>query len=307
MSLVLQVVITGLAAGAGYGLIGTAIALVHRLTGVIHFAIGEIVSLAVFATLFVAGAAGSSPDATPGAARLVAATVAGLVVAAVVGAAVYPLGVRPFRRGAGAVGWVGGMVAVALLLRGVLLAAFPRTSYVLPDPLWLDHLRPVPLGGGAAIPGRAFALLAVALGLSAVTAWVAARTRFGKALRAIESDPEGAALVGIPVERMRTLAFGFVGALCMVPALVLAPTAPVSVNTGAVLGLKGLAAALLARMAPGSRVLQAGLALGVLESAVASLHLGPLRLGPEYRDIVPLLVVVAVMAVRRQGSEGAAA
>ena len=59
------------------------------------------------------------------------------------------------------------------------------------------------------------------------------------------------------------------------------------------------------RLAPGSRVLQAGLALGVLESAVASLHVGPLRLGAGYRDIVPLLLVVAVMAVRRQGSEEA--
>ena len=49
----LQALITGLATGATYGLIALGFSLVHRLTGVIAFAHGDIVVGAVFAAVLV--------------------------------------------------------------------------------------------------------------------------------------------------------------------------------------------------------------------------------------------------------------
>jgi branched-subunit amino acid ABC-type transport system permease component len=60
VALVVQVVVTGLAAGAVYGLVAQGYALVYQLTGVVHLALGEFVGLSVFTTLAVAG--GTSTD-----------------------------------------------------------------------------------------------------------------------------------------------------------------------------------------------------------------------------------------------------
>ncbi|MFN2590077.1 MAG: hypothetical protein ABR518_04855, partial [Actinomycetota bacterium] len=124
------------------------------------------------------------------------------------------------------------------------------------------------------------------------------RTASGQAMQAIVSDQLGARAVGLPVDRLLAVAFGLAGALAGVAAVVAAPAAPVSADTGALLGLKGLAATLLGRFGPPWTVFGAGLVLGVIEAAVTSLHIGPVRLGPEFRDIIPLVVAVAVMAAR---------
>ncbi|MDQ3879153.1 MAG: hypothetical protein M3290_12515, partial [Actinomycetota bacterium] len=55
MALLIQIVVTGLAAGAIYGLVAVAFSLVYRLTGVIHFALGEMVGLSFLVALFVTG------------------------------------------------------------------------------------------------------------------------------------------------------------------------------------------------------------------------------------------------------------
>ena len=47
MELALQVMVSGLAAGAIYGLVAIGHSLVFRLTGVVHFAFGELIALAV--------------------------------------------------------------------------------------------------------------------------------------------------------------------------------------------------------------------------------------------------------------------
>ena len=57
--MVLQILASGFAAGAVYGLVAVGHAVVFRLTGVVHFAFGELIALGVFATLYVA--AGSGP------------------------------------------------------------------------------------------------------------------------------------------------------------------------------------------------------------------------------------------------------
>ena len=59
MAVALQILASGFAAGAVYGLVAVGHSLVFRLTGVVHFAFGELIALGVFVTLLVA--AGSGP------------------------------------------------------------------------------------------------------------------------------------------------------------------------------------------------------------------------------------------------------
>ena len=304
MSLFLQVLVTGLAAGAAYGLVAIAYTLIYRLTGVIHFALGELINLAVFATLFFAAGTGPVTRTNLGFARFLPALAGGIAVAVLLGVLVYGVALRPFLRRESLIGWVGVLVAVTFGVRGFLAASFDRPSYVFPDPFPFSRLGRggvLDLGGGVTVQIRTFFVIGAGIALAMAAGWILTRTKFGRALQAIASTREGAQLVGIPIDRLLALAFGLAGALAALAAVVQAPSAPVSIDTGALLGLKGLVAALLVGFASSWRAFWAGLAVGVLEAAVANLHLGPLRLGPEYRDIVPLALALAAIALTRIG------
>ena len=304
MAVVLQVLITGLAAGAGYGLVAIAFSLIYRLTGVVHFALGELIGLAVFVTLYAAAGTGPVTATNVSGGRYVLAILAGLAVTVAGGVAVYLLAVRPFTRRGLVLGWIGATVAVAFAVHGYLAAAFVRPAYVFPDPIpfhRIGHAGVVQLGGGVSVSVRSFFVIAVGLALAAGAAWILGRTRVGHALQAIAEEPMGARAVGLPIDRFLAGAFAAAGALAALAAIVQAPAATVSVQTGSFLAVKGLVAALLARFGSPWRALAAGLGLGVVEAGVTSLHIGALRLGPAYRDWIPLALVLVVVAMIRVG------
>lgn len=302
MAIVLQVLISGLAAGAGYGLVAIAISLIYRLTGVIHFALGELIGLAVFATLFLAAGTGPVTATNVSAGRYVIAVLAGLAITVVGGLAVYVVAVRPFIRRATVLGWIGALVAVTFAIRGYLAAAFEQGTYVFPDAIPFHRLGTegsLALGGGVSVPYRAFFVIAVGLILAAAARWILERTNVGLALQALAQERLGARAVGLPVERLLAGTFACAGGLAVLAAILEAPAAPVSVDTGSLLALKGLAAALLAGFGSPWRALAAGFGLGILEYAVTTLHIGTLRLGTGYREWIPIAVVLAVLAVVR--------
>jgi branched-chain amino acid transport system permease protein len=304
VALTLQVILTGLAAGAVYGLIAIGYALIYRLTGVVHFAIGELVSLAVFASLFFAAGTGPVTRTNIGTGRLALSVVGGLAVAVASGVLVYLVAVRPFVRRATLLGWVGAIVAVAFAVRGFLAASFTRQSYVFPDPFRFDRLGSggvISLGGGVTVQVRTFFVIGLGIVLAAAAAWVLRSTGFGKALQAISMDRSAATIVGLPVDLLLSAAFALSGALAAFAAIAQAPSAPVSADTGALLGLKGLVAALLAKFGEPWKAFVAGLGVGVLEAAVATVHLGGFRPGPAYRDIVPLALALVVIGLRFGG------
>lgn len=305
MALFVQVLVTGLAAGAGYGLVALGYSLVYRLTGVVHFALGELVGLSVFAALFVSAGTGPVTRSNLSAGVFLLAVGAGLLVAGAAGAALYGGAIRPFLSRGSVAGWVGAMVATAFAVRGLLAASFVRQGYVVPDPFGFERLG---TGGvvsvaGASLQVRTFFVLAVGVALAVSTGWLLARTSYGRALQAISSDLWAARAIGLPVEALLASAFALAGVVAGLAAIATTAGTVISVDTGALLGLKGLAAALLAGFGSTRRVFIAGLALGVFETAIASLDLGALTLGPAYRDVLPLALAVAAIAFLRTGQE----
>jgi branched-chain amino acid transport system permease protein len=302
--LVLQVVVTGVAAGATYGLVAIGFALVHRLTGVLQLAHGDLVAGAVFLSLFLV--AGTSPVTQTNVAwpALLAAAAGVVVASAAVGAFLSVAIVRPFYRRGATLGWLGALVAVGFVIEGGLAGAFPRSASVVPDLFRLGGTRPINIGGGATLEWRTLAILTTSLAVAAVATWFLARTPTGVAMTAIGDDPVAARLTGLPVDRLVAAAFAIAGALAAIAGIVAFSGTAVTPDAAVVLGLKGIAAAVLARLGRPGRVLAAGIALGVLEGAVASLHvpgLPSLGLGPEWRDVAPLLVVLLALAVGAGG------
>lgn len=303
----LQALVTGIATGVVYGLVGMGFTLVYRLTRVYAFAQGDIVVGAVFVGILAV--IGSTPVArAPSVAASVGLAVLIPLAGAVLSGATYLVAVRPYLGGvtgrpAEVVGWVAGGIAAGLAIREGLGLAFTQQAYAVPDPLHLAGLTSsgvVSLPSHASVPVRVFGVLAIGAVVAFVAQALIVRGRLGLALRAASDDPETAALLGVPVERVVLVAFLVAGLLAGLAGMLDAPGRSLSVDSGVVLGLKGVTAALLGGLGSLRGALVGGVVLGVIESyAIAWPHLGA-----AYTDVLPLTLLVVVLAVRPEGLRG---
>jgi len=276
---VVQTVVTGLATGAAYGLVAAGFVLVFRLTGILHFAHGDLLGAALFVGLWVGGGYG-----------LIAGVA--MAAAAVMGALLFAVLLRPsFRRNATGQ-WVAVTVAAAFMVQAAVAVAFPRVAYILPDVVRFDEWAPWDLGDGATLHPRSLFVLGVGVVVGLLADAVLTRTRFGLGLQAVADDAVAASLVGVSVERLVTGAFALAGVLGVVAGLVIVPATTLAPATGLLLGLKGIAASLLVGLRSPRLAFLGGLAVGVLEAAVVSLD------APQWRDVAPILAVLVVLAWR---------
>ena len=293
MAVALQILASGFAAGAVYGLVGVGHSIVFRLTGVVHFAFGELIALGVFVTLLVAAGSGPVSQTNVGGLRFLVALAVGLVVTAAASAGSYFLAIEPYRARGSTIGWVAASLAVAFAVRTLLTVFFDRPAYVFPDPLPFGVWRI----GGATIQQRSLFVAGAALVLAAAGASLLGRTRFGRALEAIAQDFDAARVVGLPVTRLVGIAFALAGAWAGLAAILAAPSAAFDVDAAARYGLYGLLAAVIVWFEP-RRALAAGIVVGLVQATVTSAHIGSAELGPAYRDVIPFALGLALLALR---------
>lgn len=299
----LQVLLAGLSTGAVLGLVALGFTLVAGTARVLDLAHGDLVVAAVFAG--VLGVLGRTPVAGvlgPGRSALLVLLVLG--AGAVLAALVALLAFRPYLpdasrgRAGDALGWLAAGVAAGLLLRTVLGLLLPEQGYAVPDPLRLASLTGdglVHLPGGSTLPVRVPAVLVLGLGVGALAERVLVRSRFGQSLRACADDPDAAVLCGIDTRRVLLLAFVASGLLAGLAGLLDAPGRAVSVDDGVVLGLEGVAAALLGGLGSLRGALAGGLAVGVVQAL--AVYAG----GASLQDVAPLGLLVVLLALRPQG------
>ena len=301
---VLQIVLAGLAQGAVLGLVALGFSLVAGTARILPFAHGDIAIGAVLVA--VLAAVGATPTAArlgvlPSVAVVLLTLAAGVVLSGLSAALVLlPDPVAAGRR-AHALGWIAGGLAAGLLIRAVLATSLRQQAYALPDPLRIDALVPgglLRLPGGATVPVRAACVLALGLVIGLLAEAVLTRSRFGRALRAVADDPAGAALCGVPARRVVLGAFLVAGLLAGVAGLLTAPGRAVSVESGALLGLDAAAAALLGGIGSARGALAGGLGVGVVQA------LAGYALGSGFYDLAPLVLLLAVLALRPPADRG---
>ena len=295
LGVLLQVLLAGLSTGAVLGLVGLGFTLVAGTVRVLPFAHGDVVVAAVFTGVLVV--LGRSPVAQSLAAGdSVGFVLLTLLAGAVLSGAIAVLVVRP---AAGRpLGWVAGGVAAGLLLRAVLGLLLPGQGYAVPDPLHLDALAAdglLHLPGGTTLPVRTLGVLVLGVVVGLAVEELLVRGRFGRSLRAVADDPDAAALCGVDPARVLLLAFVVAGVLAGLAGLLDAPGHAVSVDSGVVLGLSGVAAAVLGGLGSLRGALLGGLVIGVAEQW--AVHVG----GAALQDVVPLGVLVLLLALRPQG------
>lgn len=317
--LILQSLVAGASAGGVYALVGLGYGLIYRMSGVLDFAHGDLVTAAVFAFLLFVG--GGQAVALTGIAPpvLLGGAAVALGLTALLAVAVQRVAVAPFLARGSAVGWIAATVAAGLFLRALAGLRFQAESYTVPEILpvgSIGHGGVLALPGGGVVEVRALVVLAVAAIVAlAFDRWLVA-SRTGRAMRAAAEDEEAARVCGLSPERLRLVAWAMAGLLAALAGLLVAPSRPLTLDLGVVLGLKGTAAAVVGGLGSARGAVLGGLAIGIGEAVlttlfVPALHLGALNLpqlgpAPALQDVGPLLLLVLLVALAPRLVSGAA-
>jgi branched-chain amino acid transport system permease protein len=152
--------------------------------------------------------------------------------------------------------------------------------------------------GGIALPFTRLAGLAAALLAILALHLFMQGTYIGKAIRATAADWEAASLTGVDVQRVYLLTFALGAALAGVAGTLVSVGSSIAPSIGIYWTLKAMVVVILAGMGSIFGALAAGLLLGVAESVSI------FAIGPAFREVVGLLLFLAVLFFRPQGLFG---
>ena len=278
-----QVLVLGLISGGIYALFALGVVMVHRGTGVLTFANGEVGTAGLFLAAVLVTDSGLP---------WIVGAVAAVVFAAALACLFEVLVVR--RMG------VSDPVAVAVATVGLglfLLASEFQIFGESPKALEAPVTTGITIFGVIVTPTQIFGLvLAVALGFGLQT--VLRRTDFGLGILAAAQDRTAVRLVGVPLSRISLTIWGAGAALAAIASLLVEPTVGIFYpGYASELYVVGLAAAVIGGLnsLPGAVV--GGVILGIAESA-ATRYLGDLNL-PGLRYVVVFVVLLAVLLGRQ--------
>ena len=282
----LQQVVSGLASGGIYGALALALVLIHRATGVLNFAQGEMATLSAFVCFTLVDHGWSFWPAFG--ATLLLSFAGGATLQAVV--------VRPIQGGP--------LLGVVILTIGLLIAINGLDTWI-----WGGAARQVqgpfstaPIRvAGVAFSKQDLGVIVVALVGVALVWFLFARTRLGLGLRASAVNPVESRLVGVPVATMIALGWGLAAALGAVAGVLAAPSLFLEPNMMQTVLLYAFAAAVLGGIDSPLGAVVGGLVLGVLLNLVGTyVH----WIGGELRLAVALAVILGVLLLRPAGLFG---
>jgi branched-chain amino acid transport system permease protein len=274
----------GVAQGAIIALVALGFLLIYKATGVVNFAQGELVTLGAYIAVWA-----STDNDMP----LLAGSALAIVALFVVGVLLERFAYAPLR-GRSIHVVVISTLGAALVIRAGLLLWQGSAPKRLSSPFGFEVFELA----GARIPQQNLLIVGVTAACIVAMVLVFALTQFGRQLRALAVDRVTAQLQGIRVVRMSMLAFGLSAALSGLAGVLIGPTRQITITLGFGPMLYAFAAAILGSMGRLGGVAIGALALGLVQ------QLGAGYLSPDYAEIYPFVLMLAVIAVRPQGLLG---
>jgi branched-chain amino acid transport system permease protein len=285
----MQQVVAGLASGSIYAALALALVLIHRATGIINFAQGEMATLSTYIAWTLTANHGWS---------YWPAFVFTLGVSFLGGAAVHQVIIRPNEKGS--------VLRVVIVTIGLLILINGLVTLI-----WGGDVKavesPFPAGtteiAGVAITTADIGTIAVVLA-TVVALWLLFQyTKLGLAMRAAAVNPAEARLVGVRVTWMLSLGWGLAAALGAVAGMLAAPSVFLDPNLMAALLIYAFAAAVLGGIDSPIGAVVGGLTLGVGLNLIGT-YVD--FVGADLRLPVALLVILVVLLVKPTGIFGKA-
>lgn len=273
----------GLLSGGVMALVALSFVLVFKGTGVVNFAVGEIMMVGAYLYYAAAVTFGLHP---------VAAFVVSILGIAMLAVIVERTILRPLS-GQPGVSIMMATIGMASIMHGGVEAIWGGDTYSPPSLLPRTPL----LLGEVLIPGTVLGNFAIASLIIAAFLVFFRYSKTGVALRATASDPVTAATLGININFASRLTWILAGGVGTVAGVLIASSAGLSpALAGSALGV--FAAIILGGMDSVLGAIVASLIIGLVESLAAG------YLGGKARDIVPYIVVLLIIVVRPYGIFG---
>jgi branched-chain amino acid transport system permease protein len=282
-----QQVVSGLAAGSIYAALALALVLIHRATGVINFAQGEMAMFSTYIAWTLTANHGWS---------YWPAFVGAVVLSFVGGLGVQRTIIRPIER-APILTTVIVTIGLVLIFNGLAGWIWSAEVRAFPSPFPNETFNV----GDVAISVQDLGTIAVVLGL-VLALWAFFQfTKVGLAMRASALNPDASRLVGVRVGWMLGIGWGLAAALGAVAGMLAAPTVFLDPNMMQAVLIYAFAAAVLGGIDSPFGAVAGGLMLGVGLNLLGS-YID--FVGADLRLPSALLIILVVLLVKPEGLFG---
>jgi branched-chain amino acid transport system permease protein len=286
-AIIAQVAIGGLLMGLVYALVAAGLSLIFGLMDVVNFAHGELLMLAMYATLTLHQAIGLDPLVQL---PLVALLLFGVGVAIYRGLIARALGIR-FNTGMAQVFVTFGL---SIFLVGTAQLVFGSDFRAITDGVLSNQTLAL---GKIVLP-----LSQVAAGLVCLLAFAVlvliSRTEFGRALEATREDRDAVALIGIDRDKVFSIGWGIGAATVGIAGVMLANFYYISPTVGANFALIAYVTVALGGFGSLLGALIAGVLVGLVEAMTA------LFIDPSLKQVGIFAIYVMVLMFRPRGLFG---
>lgn len=289
----------GLTLGGVYALIALGYTLVYGILLMINFAHGDVMMFGAYAGFFVLAACDATGLIKSNqylATALVFA--AGMLVSMLMGVGLERIAYRPLRAAPRLVPLITAIGASVFLEEAARLI-FGAQIRVYTKPPFLQGAIIFP--GGIPMPVTGAFVIVASLLMMIALYWLVQRTKTGRAMRAVATNREAAALMGISVDRIIVITFAIGSILAGAAGVMLGfHNSQINSTMGFFPGIKAFTAAVLGGIGNIPGAMLGGFVLGLAEAVGPSL----LGIPSQYKDVIAFTLLVLVLIFRPQGILG---
>jgi len=279
----IQILLSGVTAGSIYAIVALGFVLIYKGTKVIHFGLGEQVTLGAYIVIIGQLYAGAS---------FYPAIAAAIVAAGAIGLLLERLIMRPIRNQPVMVQIIA-TLAIGLGIREALRAFMGPSGWP-----FQFLLSPAPVSiAGIFFAWSNVAIVAAALAIMAALFVFFSFSRLGEAVLAACENQVGAYLVGVPVPRVISLIWVIASALAAVAGILIAPIVTLTPEMG-LIGIKGFTAAVVGGFSSLPGAVAGGFLLGVIETSAGT------YISTAMKDATTFLLLVVMIVLRPHGLFG---
>ena len=281
----LELVVGATASGCIYGLVALSYLLITRPTGVINFAVGEWATLAAFGGFVLLS-------------RLEWPYPVGMVLVVcmllVIGWLTERFTVRPLvERGAPPLAPILALLGMLVVFREIASLVFGADPQPVPPSFGFGRLELGPVAGSY----QSFFIIAVAAAVFAAAWYFFERTLAGKSFEAVAIDRRAAALMGINLRRVTSLAFAASAGVAALAGLLVSPNVSAHYLMGLPLAIQGFTALVIGGVGRVEGALLGGLILAFAEQFTVRYAPVP----PGLAMGVPLVLLIVFLLIRPTG------
>ncbi len=284
MSMLPQLLFTGICIGSIYALVSLGFVLLIRAANIVNFAQGQFSMLGAYFMVILFASLGLNYGLSLFLAVVLMA-VFGVLFACV---SYWPL------RDRNPIAVIISTIGAGILLDNTVLAAYGPSPQVLRGLFEGEGF----LVGPIYMDSQYLSIIVVTAVLVSLQYLVFEKTTIGKKIQATSQDREMAAILGIPTALIVMGIFAYSAALGGLAGILIAPILYVSVGISALIGVKAFAANIIGGFGSIPGAIFGGLIIGIVET------LGAAYISVPYRDAFAFIILIIVLLVRPQGLFG---